>query len=184
MIRSLVRPIHNRFFAFRPSNQVGSENQNSHDDSSNNDAHLCAEPRLGTLLSVSWLVEEGDCAILLAVSIVAAEVVGEDIEGKEVELEANEVEVDRTENSGTDLKKLNVLFKWSSDVARKVSASEIEVDSTEVLVTDNPEELEILFNWSGGGTWSVSSLGELQSYAHKSFRLGVVQQAHNSNILL
>lgn len=72
---------------------------------------IAPEPRLGSLLSVGWLVGKGGGVIPSAVSVVEAEVA-------EVDIEGNNVEVDGTEMLGTDgSKELEILFNWSSGVA-------------------------------------------------------------------
>lgn len=81
---------------------------------------------------MGWLVEEGDCITLLAVSVVAAGVVGEDIDDNDLEV---------------DVKDANF------------ETSEVEVDSIEILEIGDTKELEILFNWSSGVAWKVSLLG-------------------------
>lgn len=48
--------------------------------------------------------------------------------------------------------------------------------------SDNAEEPEIIFNWSSGVAWKVSSLGSEQSM---NVEEGVAaQQAHNPEVLL
>ena len=80
---------------------------------------IAPEPRLLSLLSVDWLVEEGGCVVLMSISVVTAEVDEEDVEGKNVEVELKDA-----------------VFE----------ANEVEVESTEMLGTDDSKDFEILFN--------------------------------------
>lgn len=85
---------------------------------------IAPELRLRSLLSVDLLVEEGDCVVLMTISVVTAGVVEEDVEGKNFEVELKEAEFE----------------------AKEVEVDRTEVDSTEMLGIDDSKDLEILSN--------------------------------------
>lgn len=66
-------------------------------------------------------------------------------------------------------------------VGAYLEKKDVEVED-KMVGSDNAEEPEIIFNWSSGVAWKVSSLGSEQSM---NVEEGVAaQQAHNPEVLL